>query len=127
MCMNVTPKDFLQLLFGKCTEGCITITTLPGSRNEHIPVRELDRAAEQIVKYGMSANTYYGLALRCAGLPETVRGSVDEIKTVVCRVALRCGLGLYPAKSGHRADIVAVAYWVSSNPKWHSPPFLYPN
>lgn len=84
MCMNVTTKDFLQLLFGKCTEGCITITTLPGSRNEHIPVRELDRAAEQIVKYGMSANTYYGLALRCAGLPETVRGSVDEIKTVVC-------------------------------------------
>lgn len=87
MCMNVTTKDFLQLLFGKCTEGCITITTLPGSRNEHIPVRELDRAAEQIVKYGMSANTYYGLALRCAGLPETVRGSVDEIKTVVCMYA----------------------------------------
>ena len=87
MCMNVTPKDFLQLLFGKCTEGCITITTLPGSRNEHIPVRELDRAAEQIVKYGMSANTYYGLALRCAGLPETVRGSVDEVQTVVCMYA----------------------------------------
>ena len=87
MCMNVTTKDFLQLLFGKCTEGCITITTLPGSRNEHIPVQELDRAAEQIMKYGMSANTYYGLALRCAGLPETVRGSVDEVQTVVCMYA----------------------------------------
>lgn len=87
MCMSVTTKNFLQLLFGKCTEGCITITTLPGSRNEHIPVQELDRVAEQIMKFGMSANTYYGLALRCAGLPETVRGSVDEIQTVVCMYA----------------------------------------
>lgn len=43
--MNITTKDFLQLLFGKCTEGCITITTLPGSRNEHIPVTELNKAA----------------------------------------------------------------------------------
>lgn len=52
--MNVTTKDFLQLLFGKCTEGCITITTLPGSRNEHIPVQELDRTAEQIMECGIT-------------------------------------------------------------------------
>ena len=44
-----------------------------------------------------------------------------------CRAASLCGLGLCPAKSGHRADIAAVAYWVSSNPKWNSPPFLHPN
>jgi hypothetical protein len=41
-----------------------------------------------------------------------------------CRAALPCGLGLYPAKSGHRADIAAAAYWVSNNLKWHSPPFF---
>jgi hypothetical protein len=41
-----------------------------------------------------------------------------------CRAALPCGLGLYPAKSGHRADTGAAAYWVSNNLKWHSPPCL---
>lgn len=46
--MNITTKDFLQMLYGKCTEGRITITTLPDSRNEHIPVTELDKAAEHI-------------------------------------------------------------------------------
>ncbi len=44
-----------------------------------------------------------------------------------CRAALPCGLGLYPAKSGHRADIAAAAYWVSNNLKWHSPPFFTSN
>lgn len=46
--MNITTRDFLQMLYGKCTEGCITITTLPDSRNEHISVTELDKAAERI-------------------------------------------------------------------------------
>ena len=44
-----------------------------------------------------------------------------------CREALPCGSSRYPAESGDRADIAAVAYWVSSNPKWNSPPFLHPN
>ena len=42
-----------------------------------------------------------------------------------CRAALLCGSDLYPAESGDRVDIVAVAYWVSSNPKWNSPPAFY--
>ena len=55
--MNITAKDFLQMLYGKCTEGRITITTLPDSRNEHIPVTELDEAAEHIKVLGTRANT----------------------------------------------------------------------
>ena len=45
MCMNVTPKDFLQLLFGKCTEGCITgeqpITVQNSMDGENTRVMEL--------------------------------------------------------------------------------------
>ena len=85
--MSITTKDFLQMLYGKCTEGCITITTLPDSRNEHIPVTELDKAAERIKELGTSANTYYGTALRQGGLPSSVRGDIGQILTVVCMVA----------------------------------------
>ena len=72
--MNITTRDFLQMLYGKCTEGCITVTTLPDSRNEHIPVTELDKAAERSKVLGTSANTYYCVALRQEGLPSSVRG-----------------------------------------------------
>ena len=75
------------MLYGKCTEGCITITTLPDSRNEHIPVTELDKAAERIKVLGTSANTYYCVALRQEGLPSSVRGGIKQIHTVVCMVA----------------------------------------
>ena len=85
--MNITTKDFLQMLYGKCTEGCITITTLPDSRNEHIPVTELDKAAERIKVLGISANTYYCVALRQEGLPTYTRGGIEQIHTVVCMVA----------------------------------------
>lgn len=85
--MNITTRDFLQMLYGKCTEGCITITTLPDSRNEHIPVTELDKAAERIKVLGTSANTYYCVALRQEGLPASVRGGIKQIHTVVCMVA----------------------------------------
>lgn len=85
--MNITTKDFLQMLYGKCTEGCITITTLPDSRNEHIPVTELDKAAERIKVLGTSANTYYCVALRQEGLSSSVRGNIEQIHTVVCMVA----------------------------------------
>ena len=84
---NITTKEFLQMLYGKCTEGCITITTLPDSRNEHIPVTELDKAAERIKVLGASANTYYGTALRQEGLPPSVRGGIGQIHTVVYMVA----------------------------------------
>lgn len=85
--MNITTKDFLQMLYGKCTEGCITITTLPDSRNEHIPVTELDKAAERIKMLGTRANTYYCVALRQEGLPSSIRGDIGQIHTVVCMVA----------------------------------------
>lgn len=85
--MNSTTRDFLKMLYGKCTEGCITITTLPDSRNEHIPVTELDKAAERIKVLGTSANTYYCVALRQESLPSSVRGGIGQIHTVVCMVA----------------------------------------
>ena len=85
--MNITTKDFLQMLYGKCTEGCITIMTLPDSRNEHIPVTELDKAAERIKVFGTSANTYYCVALRQESLPLSVRDGIEQIHTVVCMVA----------------------------------------
>lgn len=85
--MNITTRYFLQMLYGKCTEGCITVTTLPDSRNEHIPVTELDKAAERIKVLGTSANTYYCVALRQEGLPSSVRGGIGQIHTVVCMVA----------------------------------------
>lgn len=85
--MSITTKDFLQMLYGKCTDGCITITTLPDSRNEHIPVTELDKAAERIKVLGTKANTYYCVALRQEGLPSSVRGGINQIHTVVCMVA----------------------------------------
>ena len=74
--MNITTRDFLQTLYGKCTEGCITITTLPDSRNEHIPVTELDKAAERIKVLGTSANTYYCVALRQEGLPPFLKRTI---------------------------------------------------
>ena len=77
--MNITTKDFLQMLYGKCTEGCITITTLPDSRNEHISVTELDKAAERIKVLGTSANIYYCVALRQESLPSSVRGGIEQI------------------------------------------------
>jgi hypothetical protein len=85
--MNITTRDFLQMLCGKCAEGCITITTLPDSRNEHISVTELDKAAERIKVLGTSANTYYCVALRQEGLPSSVRGGIGQVHTVVCMVA----------------------------------------
>lgn len=54
--MSITTKEFLQMLYGKCTEGCITITTLPGAVNEHIPVTEPDKVAECIKVLGTHAN-----------------------------------------------------------------------
>ena len=42
--MSITTKDFLQMMYGKCKDGCITITTLPDSKNEHISVTELNKA-----------------------------------------------------------------------------------
>ena len=62
--MNITTRDFLQMLYGKCTEGCITITTLPDSRNEHISVTELDKAAERIKVLGTPVPTPI-IALHC--------------------------------------------------------------
>ena len=85
--MSITTKDFLQMLYGKCKEGCITITTLPGAVNEHIPITELNKAAERIKMLGTSANTYYCVALRQEGLPSSVRGDIGQIHTVVCMVA----------------------------------------
>ena len=85
--MSITTKEFLQMLYGKCTEGCITIMTLPGAVNEHIPVTELDKAAERIKVLGAHANTYYCVALRQKGLSSCARGGIKQIHTVVCMVA----------------------------------------
>ena len=84
---QVSTKEFLALLFGKCTDGCITITTLPDAKTEHIPVQQLDKAAELIAAHGRFVNTYYGTALRCEGLSATVRGSAGQLHTVVCMYA----------------------------------------
>ena len=84
---QVSTKEFLVLLFGKCTDGCITITTLPDARTEHIPVQQLDKAAEHIAVHGRTSNTYYGTALRCEGLSANVRGSAGQVHTVVCMYA----------------------------------------
>ena len=45
-------------------------------------------------------------------------------QAVECRAALRCGSGQRREETGRRANIAAVAYWVSNNPKLHSPPFF---
>ena len=84
---QVSTKEFLVLLFGKCTDGCITITTLPDARTEHIPVQQLDKVAEHIAVHGRTSNTYYGTALRCEGLTANVRGSAGQVHTVVCMYA----------------------------------------
>ena len=84
---QVSTKEFLVLLFGKCTDGCITITTLPDARTEHIPVQQLDQVAEHIAVHGRTSNTYYGTALRCEGLSANVRGSAGQVHTVVCMYA----------------------------------------
>lgn len=52
---QVSTKEFLALLFGKCTDGCITITTLPDAKTEHIPVQQLDKAAELIAAHGRTS------------------------------------------------------------------------
>ncbi len=84
---NITTKEFLQLMYGKCVDGCITITTLPDSRNEHIPVTELERAAERIKELGTRTNTYYCVALRQEGLAPYIRGNIEQVHTVVCMAA----------------------------------------
>lgn len=84
---NITNAEFLKMLFGGCTDGFVTVTTLPGPRTEHIPVRELEKAAERITALGSKVNTYYGTALRGEGLGSSVRGGAGQIRTVVCMYA----------------------------------------
>lgn len=84
---KITTIEFLKMLFGGCKEGCITLTTLPGARTEHIPVSQLDTAADRITTLGASANTHYGTALRCDGLAACFRGGAGQIHTVVCMYA----------------------------------------
>ena len=104
--MNITTRDFLQMLYGKCTEGCITITTLPDSRNEHIPVTELDKAAERIKVLGTSANTYYCVALRQEGVHAIwLRDEPFVIRNENEREQIRelsAGFGMYVIAEGRK-------------------------
>lgn len=76
--------DFLKALYGKCTDGCLTVTELPSRVSRHIPVTELGSAADRITALGMKTNTYYGTALRKPGLGPYVRGRLEDLHTVVC-------------------------------------------
>ncbi|MCR5088085.1 MAG: DUF927 domain-containing protein [Oscillospiraceae bacterium] len=78
-----TTKQFLADLFQGCTDGKITITTLPGAHCIHLPVAEVDKAAELIERLGQKQNTYYNLALRKDGLSDHNRGGEEDIHTVV--------------------------------------------
>lgn len=75
--------DFLETLFGGCDNGNITITTLPSKKNYHIPVAEIDRAAE-IISSHQNENIFYGTALRNDGLAPSTRGKVEDVHSVVC-------------------------------------------
>ena len=80
-------KEFLSQLYQGCSDGCITITTLPDRRNIHLPVTEIDKAADLIQTLGQRHNTYYNTALRKPGLDEYTRGGEEDIHTVVCMFA----------------------------------------
>ena len=80
-------KKYLTDLYRGCKDGCITITTLPDCKNEHIPVEDIDRAAQLIEALGQKYNTYYNMALRRPGLGEYNRGKEEDIHTVVCMFA----------------------------------------
>ncbi len=83
--MKRTMKQYLEDLFRGCTEGYITITTLPGAINRHFPVTEIEQAAAYCAQSGL--NTYYGTALRKEKLDPHRRGSGGNISTVVCMYA----------------------------------------
>ena len=78
-----TTQQFLRDLFHGCADGNITVTTLPGARCIHLPVAEVDKAAEVIERLGKESNTYYNLALRKDGLGDFNRGGEEDVQTVV--------------------------------------------
>ena len=84
---GISTEAFLQELYHDCEDGCITVTTLPDGRNQHISVTDIERAAGIIRNQGSRTNTYYGMALRRQGLVSRIRGGLDDIHTVVCMYA----------------------------------------
>lgn len=80
-------KDFLKEMYRGCTDGCITVSTLPDRRNIHFPVTEIDAAAKAIESLGQSMHTYYNTALRKPGLGEYARGGEEDVHSVVCMFA----------------------------------------
>lgn len=84
---ETTIKQFFSDLYHDCTDGCITLMTLPDQHCYHVPVMEADKAAALAEKLGEKVNTYYCTALRKAGLNAYTRGDEKEICTVVCMYA----------------------------------------
>ncbi|MDD5604214.1 MAG: DUF927 domain-containing protein, partial [Eubacteriales bacterium] len=81
----MTPTDtkaFLKEIYKNCTEGYITIVTLPEREVYWFKVKDINTAAMKVVKCGKRTNTYFGIALRKEILPNNARGGERDVIVV---------------------------------------------
>ena len=82
--MPLSTRDFLNVLYGKCGSGCLTLMGLNPNRIQHVPVSDLELAASLIETQGKRQDFYYSIALRREGLSSSRRGGIDDIHAAVC-------------------------------------------
>ena len=75
-------EEFLSRLYKGCDSGLITLTLLPERKTLWFHTSEFQKIAKSIEKHGQNTNTFFGVGLRKAILPNHLRGSEDDICTI---------------------------------------------
>jgi uncharacterized protein (DUF927 family) len=73
---------FLNEVYKGCTEGYITLMTIPERDTYWFKATETDQAAKKAVELGKTTNTFFGVGLRKQVLSFNLRGNEDDILSV---------------------------------------------
>ena len=85
-------QKFFELLFGKCSDSIISLTTLPDRTTRHYPVGEypvgeIEKFSKDAVKLGAESNTYFSTWPRRSDVPDGVRGGSEDTQYATCLFA----------------------------------------
>jgi len=75
-------QSFMQALYGKASQGFLSIWTMPGKRTAYFPVTDLSSAVKYAENLFDTYDVYYGVGLRGQDLGDTKRGSNEDVSVL---------------------------------------------
>lgn len=75
-------REFFKEIYKNCTDGFITLTTLPSRKTTWFKVSEIEKLSDISANIGKKTNVFFGVVLRKNILSNGLRGGEKDISCV---------------------------------------------